>query len=69
MASFDDYKTRLATFKYNDFLKFCKDNRLPVTKHNAVEMIRKFAKKENKLIDFEVFKRLLTEIFFLKQCH
>ena len=33
-----------------------------------VEMVRKLAKKDNKSIDFSIFKKLLTEIFFICDC-
>ena len=50
-----------------DFLKFCKDFEIPITKKDQMEVYRKISIKNNLQVNFEVFCDLLKEVFFVKE--
>lgn len=57
-----------ATMIISDFVKFCKDFELPVTKKDQMEVFRKIAVKTNiKEIQFDTFVDILKELFFVKE--
>ena len=51
-----------------DFMKFCKDFEIPVTKKDQMEVFRKIAVKTNlKEVQFDTFVEILKELFFVKE--
>jgi hypothetical protein len=50
-----------------DFLKFCKDFDIPITKKDQMEVYRKISIKHNLKVNFDVFQDLLKEVFFVKE--
>jgi hypothetical protein len=51
-----------------DYLKFCKDFKMPLTKLQQTEIVRKKSiRNGNKPIDFELFQEIIKEHLFVKE--
>ena len=50
-----------------DFIKFCKDFEIPLSRTNQMEVFRKVVIKQNLTVNFEIFLEILKELFFVKE--
>lgn len=65
--SFDQITDLNSKLQQGDFLKFCANFDIPITKKDQMEVYRKISIRENKNVNFEVFQDLLKEMFYVKE--
>ena len=67
-STFDEQSKFNNAFKPADWLKFCKDFQMPLTRAEQQDVARRKATRNgNQPIDFELFQELLKELFFQKE--
>lgn len=66
--SFEEISSIHSRMQQSDFLKFCKDFEIPLSRTDQLEVYRKVVvKQKHKQVDFETFEEILKELFFVKE--
>ena len=65
--TFEEIQLLNRRLQQSEFLKFCKDFEMPITKQDQIEIYRKKVTKQNLPVELDKFCDLLKEIFFVKE--